>query len=39
MCKEIIKLKEEHKYDFSNYFDLNRIDDDAAIRSWKGVIR
>ena len=29
MCKEIIKLKEEHNYDFSNYFDLNRIDDDA----------
>lgn len=29
MCKEIIKFKEEHKYDFSNYFDLKRIDEVA----------
>lgn len=29
MCKEIVKFKREHNYDFSNYFDLKRIDEDA----------
>lgn len=29
MCKEIVEFKEKHNYDFSNYFDLKRIDEDA----------
>ena len=29
MCIEIEKYKQEHDYDFSNYFDSSQIDDDA----------
>ena len=29
MCIEIEKYKQEHNYDFSNYFDSSQIDDDA----------
>lgn len=31
MCEEIEKYKKEHNYDFSNYFDSKKIDNDAEV--------